>query len=179
MLWGCWLKCSFLDCLFFSDQLFEIQLRESHHPRCAQLPRGTGRVCQPIRHQVLPHPIREYSQSLALFGGVRAAQLSHHLFYNEQIVVVVSLFVAFHISFSYRFARRLGLMAAAIGVGFSPLVVHSFEVNKSLVIRGEYKVEYLHNSRQGTGREYFSRMACWFTKIPLSANGISSLKCRT
>jgi hypothetical protein len=66
-------------------------------------------------------------------------------------------------------ARRLSLMAASMGVGFSPLVVHGFEVNKSLVIRGEYKTEYLHNSRRGSGREYFRRMACWFTKLQKAA----------
>jgi hypothetical protein len=66
-------------------------------------------------------------------------------------------------------ARRLGLMAAAMGVGFSPLVVHGFEVNKSLVIRGEYKTEFLHNSRQGSGREYYRRIACWFTKLQKAA----------
>jgi hypothetical protein len=66
-------------------------------------------------------------------------------------------------------ARRLGLMAAAMGVGFSPLVVHGFEVDKSLVIRGEYKTEFLHNPRQGSGREYYRRIACWFTKLQKAA----------
>jgi hypothetical protein len=38
-----------------------------------------------------------------------------------------------------------------------------------LVIRGEYKTEFLHNSRQGAGREYYRRIACWFTKLQKAA----------
>ena len=70
-------------------------------------------------------------------------------------------------------ARRLCLMARALGVAFSPILVYSIPEGENTLVRSEYREEFLMNSRRELGREYSRRLTCWVVRLHRAVAAVS------